>query len=238
MEFCSILPIKNMDLMFKQPKMVMLLAHLAMKYPDYAKAAKEYKGYKILDNSIIELGSAFDMWQLKAAAESVQADEIILPDEFQNGPKSVEMAKEAIRWLKDMGMVGKYRLMAVAHGKTPEEVKRSIDAYGKLAEIDTIGIPKIISTRHMDRISMADYARNTTGKDIHLLGCYYSLFEYCNRDLSNIRSTDTCLPALLAINGIGPLDQRMGLTIDLEHDEVNPTAYRYVMERFYADSGI
>lgn len=238
MKFCSILPIKNMDLMFEQPDMVMLLAHLSAKYPEYAKKAKEYKGYKILDNSIIELGEAFTMESLMAEAERVGADEIILPDVFRDGEATVKKAEGAIQWLKDHDLIGKYKIMAVAHGKNASDFDKAIEAFKNMREIDVIGIPKVLTASGVDRVDLAGYARNKTGKEVHLLGCWSTLGEYLRRDLSNIRSTDTCMPALIAYYGMGPYAYRYDRKIDLEEDEVDPDKYREVMRRFREDSGI
>lgn len=233
MRFCSILPIKNQDMMFAQD-WVMLLAHLSANHPKYAEAAAHHRGYKIMDNSIIELGSAFSMEQLVTEACRCGVNEIILPDVFRNGPETVQKAQESIEWLKQNGHLGEFKLMAVAHGTTLEEVERTIMSFKNMPLIDVIGIPKALSGCGLDRVKIAEYARNMTGKEIHLLGCGVSLTEYRGKDLSHIRSTDTCLPALLAKYNLSAWDFRpIAGTLDLEREEVDPDRYYKIENEFY-----
>ena len=218
--------------MFKQD-CVMLLAHLSAKYPGYSEKAADSDAYKIMDNSIIELGSAFSMEQLIAEARKCRANEIILPDVYRDAQATIQRAKDSILWLEDHGCADEFRLMAVAHGRDLAEVAMSILAYKNMPRISVIGIPKVLSTFDLNRIKIASYARNMTGKEVHLLGCWYTLGEYRYKDLSDIRSTDTCLPSILAKTGKSAWDLRLEDTLDLENDEVDPEQYKKVMEEFF-----
>ena len=60
MQIIDIVPIHYLHLVQNQP-MAMFLTHLVENSPEYAKFARNYTGYKILDNSLIELGEAVDI---------------------------------------------------------------------------------------------------------------------------------------------------------------------------------
>ena len=237
MKFCSILPIKNTNIMLKQ-NYVMLLAHLSQKYPDYCKKSYSYKGYKIMDNSIIELGESFTMNDLIKEAIKCDVDEIILPDSFENGKETVELVKKSIQWLKNNNLLTRFKLMAVCHGKNDDELLQTFNELNQIEEIDVIGLPKVLSTWCGSRIYKAKYFSALTTKKIHLLGCWDNLAEYKENDLSFIRSTDTCLPALLSIYGMNCWDKRNGLKIDLEKDEINLDKYNKIIKELYENCSI
>ena len=221
MKFCSITPVKNSDLMYKNDY-VMLLAHLSKNNANYSDLARLSGCYKIMDNSIIELGEAFSMEDLIKEAIKCDVNEIILPDVFENGSETIKAVKESIEWLKDHNLIGRFKLMAVCHGKGPKEFSDTLHALLEIPEIDVIGYPKVLSTWMTSRVRSAEYTAANCDKEIHLLGCWDSLKEL--RELSHdtkIRSMDTCLPALLAMYNMDTFDDRHGLKIDLDTSKIN-----------------
>lgn len=239
MYFCSIMPKGSYHLMYREP-MVMLLTHLVEKDPEYVKLALEHpENYKILDNSLIELGGALSMDRLVAAAEKVKADEIILPDVFKDGEATVRSAKNSIQWLRDHNKLGIYKLMAVCHGTTPEAFKKCFDELSSLPEIDVIGIPKVMSSfnwvTNRNRASLFDIFKDGNA-EIHFLGSWYQLGELLTmpkKVYSRVRSCDTCLFALDVIQNIDFFTDRNG-TIDLEktYPELKEETYLTFMEVF------
>ena len=221
MVLCSITPKDNCAWMFREP-MVMLLTHLVEKYEDYrAEALKHKDTYKILDNSLIELGGALSMERLIAAADAVQADEIILPDVFRDGEATIHSTERSIEWLKNHGYLGKYKLMAVCHGTTEEAFKKCYYALNNNKYIDAIGIPKVMSSmdwvQNRSRASLYPIFKDSE-KEIHFLGSWYSLneiIELPKEVFDKVRSCDTCLPALCVIQNKTIYEDREG-TIDLE----------------------
>lgn len=230
MKFCSITPLKNLDLMYEN-ECVMLLAHLSSKSSLYRDYSRNNTNYKIMDNSIIELGEAFSMEQLINEAIECDVDEIILPDVFEDGSATLMAVKNSIDWLKQHNLIGRFKLMAVCHGKGPMEFTYTFDRLNEMSEIDVIGVPKVATTWMTSRVGSAETLCELTKKQIHLLGCWDSLSEL--KELSqntSIRSMDTCMPALLSIYNMNTFDKRNGLKIDLENDEVNIERYRRIME--------
>lgn len=238
MYVCSIMPKGTYHLMYEEP-IVMLLTHLVEKDSQYAELALEHsEAYKILDNSLIELGGALSMDRLMAAADKVKADEIILPDVFRDGEATIKSTKEAIQWLKDHNRLGDYKLMAVCHGITQEVFKECFDALNDMPELDVIGIPKVMSSFDWvvgrSRASLYDIFKKGD-KEIHFLGSWYQLGELLTmpkKVYNRVRSCDTCLFALDVIQNIDFFTDRNG-TIDLEkvYPELTEEAYtNFIMD--------
>lgn len=232
MQLINIMPVANLEDTKYQP-MQMFLTHLVLSNETYRQFAKEYTGFKILDNSIIELGEAASIEKVLEAAEMIEADEIILPDVFQNCDETLKAVSMSLKYLRENNLIGKYGLMAVAQGRTPEDWERCFSVLDEMSEIHTIGIPKILAKiRPGGRPSFEHYWVNSK-KDIHLLGLYYTfseLFDYKNP--GKIRSCDTCQFAFLIKNRLGCYSVRPdGFTVDLEKDFFTiDTYYQQVME--------
>ena len=115
MYLINIFPLGNICLESNQ-RMHMFLTHMVEKYPAYTEAARNAPGYKILDNSLIELGGAVDLERVVKAAEYIGADEIILPDVFQDGSATIVAVQLAIEELNRMypNRSWPFKLQAVA----------------------------------------------------------------------------------------------------------------------------
>lgn len=233
MKICNIVPLKYSYLMYQQDY-VMLLCHLSKENVKYAEEANFSQNYKIMDNSIIELGEAFNLDDLIIEARKCKANEIILPDVFQNGESTLSLVKDSINYLKDNNILGEFKLQAVCHGKTIDEFKSSFKALNMIKEIDVIGIPKVLTKTFGNRCSLYDIFKNTN-KEIHLLGCWDS-FDELNilpkEAFSKIRSLDTCLIALLSQNGDDVFNtKRPQKTIDFNKTRVNISNYYKMNEQ-------
>ena len=227
MDLCSITPIDKAEWMYECPT-VMLLTHLALKHPDYCEIARNHTNYKILDNSIIELGHAFSIEKVYNTAKAVKANEIILEDAYPSGEKTVEAIKRSLKWLKDNNHLGEFKLQAVCHGETLEEFLRTLEFIDKCPDIDVIGIPKVLCTWVGERYRLWEYLKNTT-KEIHFLGVWDNLHEIYSMPpevWKKVRSCDTCLPSLYAIQHKHIWEKREG-TIDLESSYPALTRERY-----------
>lgn len=237
MDLCSIIPVAQSSWMYKNPR-VMLLTHLVEKYPEYVdEALKHPNTYKILDNSLIELGGAVSIERVVKAAEKVKADEIILCDVFRDAEGTITNAKKSIEWLRENDLLGKYKLQAVVHGSTLEDFKRCFNELNAMPEIDVIAIPKVTSSYEWcadhRRASLFNIFKNTD-KEIHFLGSWYNLEEIYNipREVwERVRSADTCLPSLYVIQNKHVWENREG-TIDLEknYPELTEEKYDKVMD--------
>lgn len=229
MKLINIFPIGNLGMHYRQDAH-MFLTHLVEKYSFYAKFAKEVKGYKILDNSLIELGGAVDMQRILDAAEKIGADEIILPDVFQKGPETIDAVNMALSELNDRYVNRKwpYKLMAVAQGRDEKEWYECYHELLNNPDIDVIGIPKVLAKMHpQGRPHFVNELCDLKRKPHHLLGLWYSMSEFNEyNNIDDIRSCDTVLLGYMAKHGLCANGVRPdGHTIDLEMDVINYDNY-------------
>lgn len=183
----------------------MFLTHLIFKDKAYRDMARNHKGYKILDNSLIEIGGALSMRDVLNAAELIEADEVVLPDVFMDGEATIESTTDALEeYVEDLKQ---YKTMAVVHGKTEDEWLRTFLYFSERSDVDVLGIPKVMHEQFFvdwrpGRPSLLSKVIDLTDKDIHLLGLWNSFDElyYYGDDLEKIRSMDTSLPSLLELN--------------------------------------
>lgn len=226
-KLASITPVKDIKLGLEEP-IAMFLTHLVLQHEDYALAAREYEGYKILDNSLIELGSAMSLDKVLLAANIIDADEIVLPDAFQKRKETYELVVKALEELKTKTLPKKYKIMVVAQGSDKDEFYKSFKELAALPGVDVIGVPKI----QKERVTYSDLFETTT-KEIHFLGCPESLDEIRQMSdylLTRVRSIDTCIPALNSILTDNPWEKRpTDYTINLHTDRVDVCNYRRIV---------
>lgn len=225
MDIIDILPVNNIAYEF-HAHAHMFLTHLVERYPVYAEVALRCSGYKILDNSLVELGGAVSLDRVLYAAEKIHADEIILPDVYKKGPETLKAVRNAIAELREKYPNGDwpYRLMAVAHGRNEKEWVKCYEQLLEISEVDVIGIPKVLATMHpQGRPYFVNTYCDLYKKPHHLLGLWYSFEELCHYDdPRQIRSCDTVLRAFLAANDLPFYGIRPdGHTLNLETATVN-----------------
>lgn len=228
MKLASILPVKNFDRMF-EGDYAMMLAHLADKYPK----CKNPNCYKIMDNSLIELGGAVDMPRLVEAAIKCEADEIILPDVFNNAEGTISSVEYAAEWLYKNNLLNKFRLMAVCQGKDEDEFNTCFTVLNMMHYISCIGIPKVAETKHPEGRPHFEHlwTERQMTKQIHLLGVWSNLQELLMyRKPQLIRSVDTCIPALLSKTTAYVYTDRPKNTIDLNNDEIDEENYECILQ--------
>ena len=224
MYLINIFPLGNICLESNQ-RVHMFLTHMVEKYPAYTEAARNAPGYKILDNSLIELGGAVDLERVVKAAEYIGADEIILPDVFQDGPATIKAVQSAITELNKMypNRSWPFALQAVAQGKDESEW---MDCYLELMEmpdVDVIGIPKVLAKMHSEgRPYFVNELCDLRAKPHHLLGVWYSMSELLEYKYpEQIRSCDTVLLGYLFQHNLNFWGVRPdGHTLNLEKDVV------------------
>lgn len=220
MKMINIYPIKNKKL-YNNQSMNMFLTHLVLEYPEYAKLAKNYKGYKILDNSLIELGDSMGFDLILKAAKLIKADEIVLPDAFMNKNLTLKRTKKTLRDYKQE--LKKYKTMAVIHGETYEEIYDLYNIFRQNENIDVLGFPKVWTKQYGSRSKIVKaLAENATNKEKHLLGIWNNLTELKEYTNLNIRSVDSSLAALLDIKEINNINytRRDDEIICLEKDYI------------------
>lgn len=195
------------------------LVHLFESDPEYLEMFKKAVADGrdvILDNSIFELGTSFNHDRFAYWINELKPTWYIVPDVWKNGPATVKMFFEFMDKYPRGSLPGK--IIGVAQGYTLAEVAASYKAiepycdmvafnfdFSSYAHAPQVGIPK----RLLMSIGRWNMLRDLYGMDIininkphHLLGCGVPQ-EICwyPRDLSWVRSIDTCHPVMEAMVG-------------------------------------
>ena len=224
MKIIHIAPLQCAEAMHKKYRvdMAMCLTHLVEKNPEYRDFYHDFGGYKILDNSLIELGSAVGLQRVLEAAREIRAQEIILPDVFRDAKGTIQAVTESIEYLRENNLLGRYKLMAVAQGADVPQWVACFKALEQIPEVDVIGIPKITAKLQPGGRPALESIWKNSSKVIHLLGLWYTFGELGSYAFPDrIRSVDTCQAAFLAKYHMGVWDVRPdGFTIDLEDSAI------------------
>lgn len=182
-KFAPVCPIHILDALARDGAMGdyhLPLAHDVLQHPeDYRRVFVE-SGHHIetviLDNSVIELGSAVDIDIIAKAAKTVKANVIVLPDILLDGAATVKSCREAISpWAsildKELGE-GKWKFMVVPQGKTPAEFAWCAEQFYGLEHIGWWGIPRNYNIKGLgSRRDAVDICRMIDPTyNVHLLG--------------------------------------------------------------------
>lgn len=186
-------------------------------YRDLFLESAAYGNHIMLDNSIFELGEAYDSERYFHWVSVLQPEYFIVPDVLNDGPKTVERMNA---WFDKYTSPTYSKPMAVVQGKTYEEL---IDTYSKIAYDDRVGKVGLSfdSICYLDSAGLnttaltkeAAYLRGRSkfiahleesglvnrDKPHHLLGCSLPQEMYFYRNLDWIESVDTSSPV---VNGL------------------------------------
>jgi len=187
--------------------------------------------YIILDNGVTEKGSPCDIKVLAEYALTVDAQEIVLPDVFDDGPGTIKSTFDAIEQWK--GLATKplsVKFMAVVHGKNEREWAQVYNTFVSHPEIDVIGLPKVMSRtfgsrfQQLNHMFRHDVVQRSKDVEYHLLGVWENPSEvpYYADNFPWIRSIDTSMPVMSGVTGIDVDDamrfQKVQLNEDLTMD--------------------
>ena len=198
------------------------LVHLFDKIPQYlelALKAKEQGRETILDNSIFELGEAFNMERFAVRVNDVRPTYYIVPDALENSEKTMNNMQEWLDKYKDK-IDPSCKMIGVVQGKDYGDICKCYTFMNEQAKVDKIAIPfdfsyykwsfvhpsSLVSWAFGRIKLLGDMLREgiiNTQKKHHLLGCglaeefaFYDGFNY-----SWIDSVDTSNPVLAGIEG-------------------------------------
>lgn len=182
----------------------------------------------ILDNSIFELGEAFDVGHFFYWVEKLLPTEYIIPDVFQDCRGTLTNVDKWFELVESMNpeLLNKCNAIAVVQGNTEKECIECYKALSANPKIYKIAIPfdlpwyqaenkitsKEIAFMEGRRIFIHKLNElNTSGtiknpKPLHLLGCAlpqeFEFYKEWYHRFSNIQSIDTSNPVLHGIEGI------------------------------------
>ena len=183
-------------------------------YRDYFLEAKEEGRYIIMDNSLHELGHAYDTERLIYWIEELKPNEFIVPDVWENYKASVE---NAIIW-RASALPEEVTKVAVVQATTLHEAfecykeykklgyKKIAFSYGASYYNDVCTHPNLDVGKALGRvytISTLHKAKAINDKDrIHLLGCSLPQEFIYYDGIPFIESLDTSNPVMAALEGI------------------------------------
>jgi hypothetical protein len=194
------------------------LPHLLDQDTAYRKHFYDFKksgGYIIMDNSLHELGEAYDHERLMFWVNELEPDEFIVPDVWMDIDVTLKNAEEWIK-LKYPSNTTPVAVVQSRSFKDAEECyltlkklgyKKIAFSYGADWYMDKFHGIHIDKAKMMGRISAVKqmFYNGTIKKNdrVHLLGCSlpqeFGWYENC----SYIESIDTSNPIMAALEGIG-----------------------------------
>lgn len=197
-------------------------------------------GEVILDNSVFELGEAFELSRYKFWIHELRPTYYIIPDVLGNKELTVKNIKE---W--DYSLPGKS--IGVIHGKTVDE---ALSCFEEIYDhVDKIGISfnckyygNILHEWMEGRQQLVEKLIGCQ-KPVHLLGCALpqEFLYYKNEpDFQFIESCDTSNPIVHAINNIryqdhgldSKVDTKLVEYLDYPKEKIDMELVRYNVEKF------
>ncbi len=182
-------------------------------YKQYFYNAKKEGRYIIMDNSLHELGEAYNFNRLKFWVNELEPDEFIVPDVWM---KCAETAAQAKYWLQ-FKYPKKTKLTAVIQGENKNQAylcanllanlgyKKLCISYGATWYNDFFPHTNADMGKALGRVRFVQGLLNLKElKDIkfHLLGCSIPQEFGWYDDNSRIESIDTSNPVMAALDGI------------------------------------
>ena len=183
-------------------------------YLEYFRQAKAKGRYIIMDNSLHELGTAYDSDRLMFWINALEPDEFIVPDVWQDRNASVENAKE---WAKII-LPENTTKVAVVQATTIHEAftctqaykdlgyKKIAYSYGASYYNDVVTHPNKHLGKALGRMVVLStlYDQGVLTKDdrVHLLGCQVPQEFGWYKGIDCVESIDTSNPVMAALENI------------------------------------
>lgn len=198
------IPTPNLKDLGKYNDYSFCLAHLALQDKAYVDYYRNTPGYKVVDNSIFELSKPLSYPDIIKAANILNANEVVAPDSFQDGPKTIKAAEDFLKYFKATNLVGKYKVMGVVQGSNIPSWVNCFMWMEQNPLIDVIGISYVgcasFATHPTDsRVRAVQYASEhvKASKPLHLLGIGGNPLEVnLYKNFSIVRSCDTSIPVV------------------------------------------
>ncbi len=164
----------------------------------------------ILDNGVVETGTALEPKVLLEAAKICRASVVVLPDVIQDPEASWEVTEYASEWFKreDPGL----ELMVVPQGKTLGEVGLYIKRAYEELHFHWFGIPRWMTKAFGTRSEIIKHALRYNRK-VHMLGFSDNLLDdiACARTL-DVRGIDSAYPIALGYQTLPIMIGRRNMT--------------------------
>ena len=183
-------------------------------YLNYFLKSKKNGRYIIMDNSLHELGEAYDTDRLLHWVNELQPDEFIVPDVWENRDKSVENAKEWSKIIlpKNTTKVAVVQATTIHEASTCYQTYKDLGykkiafSYGASYYNDIVPHPNPDLGKALGRLSVISALYKTgiinQNDRIHLLGCAVPQEFGWYKGYNCIESIDTSNPVMAALEGI------------------------------------
>ena len=213
------LPINMLDKSFEINDYEYCLPHLLDQneaYKEHFKYAKESGSYIIMDNSLHELGEAYDTDRLLYWVRELEPDEFIVPDVWQDKTATLVNAKS---WMRNYKLPDNTTKVAVVQAQSYGEAhecynilqfhqgyKKIAFSYGADWYANEFPHPNPLVGKMMGRIMAISkmYKDKLIGDTdrVHLLGCALpqEFGYYC--DFPFVESIDTSNPIIHGLQGV------------------------------------
>lgn len=212
-----------LDMIHKSPQLNdydFVLPHLLDQYPEYLEMMKSFKEdnkrYMIMDNSLHELGEAYNFDRLKHWVFELKPNEFIVPDVWEDSNATLSQAKYWMDWYKNnIDNLEGVELTAVVQATSYEEAincyvllkelgyKKIAFSYGAEYYAEIVGHPNKDLSKALGRIAVVTRLLKDeiieSGDRIHLLGCSVPQEFGWYNGIPNIESIDTSNPVMAGI---------------------------------------
>ena len=199
------------------------LVHLTKTHPDYYNHYKSvrtvYNQELLLDNSIFELGKAFDSQEFYKSALDLQPNMFIVPDVLEDHKETVESFKRFEDKKNDLKNTFLTKSIGAVQGKNWQELKECYKFMSDHADMIAISfdfsyyqitgegsnhLEKWCSGRQRFITDLINNGVWVWNKPHHLLGSSIAreFRFYVDRNIHNIVSCDTSNPVVAAIHGL------------------------------------
>ena len=199
------------------------LVHLLDQHAEYrnfySTARQTYSREVLLDNSIFELGKAFDKHEFWKKVKELQPNMYIVPDVLEDYHGTVDSFKEFQNYNMDIKNTFLTKTIGAVQGKNWQELRECYKFMSDHADMIAISFDfsyyQITGQgwHHLERWCsgrqrlIADLINNGVwrwDKPHHLLGCSLAkeFRYYVDRNIHNIVSCDTSNPIVAAIHGL------------------------------------
>jgi len=199
------------------------LVHLFERYPqyyDFFKASRAtYNREVLLDNSIFELGKAFDAEKFYTSAKDLQPNMFIIPDVLEDSKETMISFLNFRDKAKDLKASFQTKSIGAVQGKTWQELKNCYRFMSYEADMIAISfdfsyyqaigegnsnLERFCSGRQRFITDLIESGIWEWNKPHHLLGC--SLAKefrfYLDKNIYNVVSCDTSNPVVAAIHNL------------------------------------
>jgi len=221
-------------------------------YLEFFRKSKKDGRYIIMDNSLHELGKAYDSYRLLHWINELKPNEFIIPDVWEDMEGSIKNAKTWLNYKLPEGV----EKVVVVQATTLHEAfectkiykelgyKKICYSYGASYYNDIIPHPNKDLGKALGRLFVISILYNqgvlTENDRIHLLGCAVPQEFGWYEDIKCIESIDTSNPVMATLENVKYTDA--GLTkkpkanmndhFDMMYDEVDYDLLDYNLEKF------